>query len=348
MTWFFREPALALRSRAAHSSKLSRCGFSTDSKSGLFRFQSVLSCSPQFQPVQSQITSSLNQNLNLLQNNVGPKAYSRTVAVPKFSFTRPRPNVTFRSYAVSADATYKKSEKPRRGPSNPQSSGPAFSQNDFNSTDAHEGSSTHGTSSSSGSSAESSSRRTYYEVLGLHWRDSATLTPQQLKAAYFKRAKEVHPDLGKAANNKADFQELQRAYACLSDPVKREKYDRAGFKDFDNMSREEIIETLKNQFGPIGRVIFGRLFNSTSKSSNRGASTSGAASSTSQHPGQSSSNEGHQNFQKLDRRLVMRGLFNLTVLYVCAWCVFSIPMALLVGLWRLCGKITGFFLSFLV
>lgn len=65
----------------------------------------------------------------------------------------------------------------------------------------------------------------YYKIMGIP-KD----TPQsELRKAYTKRAKQFHPDLHpNDPKAKAKFQALTEAYAVLSDPEKRKKYDQYG------------------------------------------------------------------------------------------------------------------------
>jgi molecular chaperone DnaJ len=68
-------------------------------------------------------------------------------------------------------------------------------------------------------------KRDYYEVLGL----TKSATAQEIKKAYRKLAKELHPDRNKAADAEEKFKELQEAYEVLSDDQKRSAYDQYGF-----------------------------------------------------------------------------------------------------------------------
>ncbi|KAK4180262.1 hypothetical protein QBC36DRAFT_343051 [Triangularia setosa] len=66
-----------------------------------------------------------------------------------------------------------------------------------------------------------------YEVLSLE-RDAA---PDQIKSAYRKHALKYHPDKATPENQtsaKEKFQEIAFAYAILSDPVRRKRYDETG------------------------------------------------------------------------------------------------------------------------
>ena len=65
----------------------------------------------------------------------------------------------------------------------------------------------------------------YYKVLGVE----KTATPEQIKKAYRKLARQHHPDVNpndKSAEQK--FKELNEANEVLSDPEKRKKYDQFG------------------------------------------------------------------------------------------------------------------------
>lgn len=70
----------------------------------------------------------------------------------------------------------------------------------------------------------------YYKVLGI----DKSATPQQIKAAYRKQARKLHPDLNPNDKDaKVKFQRVNEANEVLSDPEKRKKYDKYG-KDWQH------------------------------------------------------------------------------------------------------------------
>jgi len=66
----------------------------------------------------------------------------------------------------------------------------------------------------------------YYHILGI----KRSATADEIRKAYRRLARKLHPDVN--PNNKASeekFKDVQEAYDILSEPKKREFYDRAGF-----------------------------------------------------------------------------------------------------------------------
>lgn len=64
----------------------------------------------------------------------------------------------------------------------------------------------------------------YYELLGV----SRTATADELKKAYRRKAMELHPDTNPDPTAAEEFKAVSRAYAVLSNPDLRARYDRFG------------------------------------------------------------------------------------------------------------------------
>ncbi|MGH8867603.1 MAG: molecular chaperone DnaJ [Actinomycetes bacterium] len=64
----------------------------------------------------------------------------------------------------------------------------------------------------------------YYTTLGIR-RDA---TPDEVKKAYRRLARELHPDVNPDPETQERFKEVTRAYEVLSDPKKRQVYDMGG------------------------------------------------------------------------------------------------------------------------
>lgn len=62
---------------------------------------------------------------------------------------------------------------------------------------------------------------THYDILGI----ARAATADQIRRAYRRLAREVHPDVSAAADAASRFAALQNAYSVLSHRRKRAKYD---------------------------------------------------------------------------------------------------------------------------
>jgi molecular chaperone DnaJ len=67
-------------------------------------------------------------------------------------------------------------------------------------------------------------RKDYYSVLGVNKGSTAA----DIKKAYFKLAKEYHPDVNKTEGAKEKFAEINEAYETLGDEQKKRVYDTTG------------------------------------------------------------------------------------------------------------------------
>ena len=89
----------------------------------------------------------------------------------------------------------------------------------------------------------------YYKILGL----PRTATEDDVKKAYRKLARKLHPDLNpNDPSAKQKFQQVNEANEVLSDPVKRAKYDKYGkdwmhAEEFENQRRQQ--EQYQRQYG---------------------------------------------------------------------------------------------------
>lgn len=67
----------------------------------------------------------------------------------------------------------------------------------------------------------SMTEKNYYEILGV----SETASTEEIRKAFQKKARTLHPDVNKAPDAEERFKEVSEAYAVLSDDTKRRRYD---------------------------------------------------------------------------------------------------------------------------
>jgi molecular chaperone DnaJ len=98
-------------------------------------------------------------------------------------------------------------------------------------------------------------QRDYYDVLGVAKGADAA----ELKKAYRKLAMEYHPDRNASEDAAEKFKEINRAYEVLSDPEKRQVYDRFGHAGVDGSAGAGGFEGFHNfeGFGDIFDAFFG-------------------------------------------------------------------------------------------
>ncbi len=97
------------------------------------------------------------------------------------------------------------------------------------------------------------SNRDYYEILGV----GKTSSKDEIKSAFRKKARELHPDVNKASDAEEKFKELGRSYEVLMDDEKRSMYDRYGEDGLKNAGYDsngpfdfgDLSEILSSFFG---------------------------------------------------------------------------------------------------
>ena len=80
-------------------------------------------------------------------------------------------------------------------------------------------------------------KKDYYEVLGVP-KDSSE---KDIKGAYRKLAMKYHPDRSEEPDAEERFKEISEAYAVLSDPEKRQKYDQFGHAGINSQYSQEDL-----------------------------------------------------------------------------------------------------------
>ncbi|OGW83389.1 MAG: molecular chaperone DnaJ [Omnitrophica bacterium RIFCSPHIGHO2_02_FULL_51_18] len=101
-------------------------------------------------------------------------------------------------------------------------------------------------------------KRDYYEILGV----KRVVTADELKKAYRKCALEHHPDRNPGSNKSEElFKEATEAYQVLSDPKKKELYDRYGHEGLTGLGNGGGFSSAG--FGDIFQDIFEDFFGGT-------------------------------------------------------------------------------------
>jgi len=94
----------------------------------------------------------------------------------------------------------------------------------------------------------------YYKILGI----DKTATEKDIKNAYRKLARKLHPDLNPNDKDaKAKFQQINEANEVLSDPEKRRKYDQYG-KDWQHAEQFENAKQQQYQSSNFNRANYSR------------------------------------------------------------------------------------------
>ena len=89
----------------------------------------------------------------------------------------------------------------------------------------------------------------YYELLGV----GRTASPEEIKKAYRRLARELHPDVNPDLEHQEKFKMVTAAYEVLSDPEKRQMYDLGG----DPLSNRGGASSGGFDFGDVMDAVFG-------------------------------------------------------------------------------------------
>lgn len=116
--------------------------------------------------------------------------------------------------------------------------------------------------------ASASAGRDFYKILGV----SKSATTNEIKKAYRKQAKELHPDKNvNDPNASQKFQDLGAAYEALSDADKRKAYDRCGEECMKKEGMMDQSDPFASFFGDFGFGFGGENGNGQGRDTPRGA-----------------------------------------------------------------------------
>ncbi len=108
-------------------------------------------------------------------------------------------------------------------------------------------------------------KRDYYEVLGV----DRSSSQEDIKKAFRALAFKLHPDRNKEPGAEEKFKEISEAYAVLSDPEKKQRYDAYGHAGISGAySQEDIFRGAGSDFRDVfsefgwGDDVFSRIFGS--------------------------------------------------------------------------------------
>lgn len=108
------------------------------------------------------------------------------------------------------------------------------------------------------------STKDYYEILQV----DRTATEEEIKKAFRRRARDLHPDVNSSPNADEEFKDLNEAYDVLSDVNKRAHYDRFGTAPSGSAGAGGYVD-FEDIFGGFGGMgdIFSTFFGGAGRSS---------------------------------------------------------------------------------